>query len=34
MESKHDGTVNYLQFVNCALDAAKQNEKLQDRSPQ
>ena len=26
-ESKLEGTVNYLQFVDCALDAAKQNEE-------
>ena len=34
MESKLEGTVNYLQFVYCTLDAAKQNEELQDRPPQ
>ena len=26
--------VDYLQFVDCALVAAKQNEELQDRPPQ
>ena len=25
MESKLEGSVNYLQFVDCTLDAAKQN---------
>ena len=33
MESKLEGTVNYLQFVDCTPDAAKQNEKPQDRPP-
>ena len=31
MESKLEGTVNYLQFAYCPLDAEKQNEELQDR---
>ena len=31
MESKLEGTVNYQQFVDCTLDAAKQNEEPQDR---
>ena len=26
-ESKLEGTVNYFQFVDCTLDAAKQNEE-------
>ena len=34
MESKLEGTVTYLQFVDCTLDAAKQNEEPQDRPPQ
>ena len=34
MESKLEGKVNYLQFVDCTLDAAKQNEEPQDRPPQ
>ena len=34
MESNLKGTVNYLQFVDCSLDAAKQSEKLQDGPPQ
>ena len=33
MESKLEGTVTYLQFVGCTLDAAKQNEEPQDRPP-
>ena len=33
MESKLEGAVNYLQFVDCTLDAAKQNEEPQDRPP-
>ena len=33
MESKLEGTVNYLQFVDCTLDAAKQKEEPQDRPP-
>ena len=32
MESKLEGTVNYLQFIDCILDAAKRNEEPQDRS--
>ena len=31
MESKLEDTVNYLQFVDCSLDAAKENEEPQDR---
>ena len=27
MESKHEGTVIYLHFVDCTLDAAMQNEE-------
>ena len=27
MESKLEGTVNYLQFVDCTFDAAKRNEE-------
>ena len=34
MESKQERAVNYLQFVDGTLDAAKQNEVLQDRPPQ
>ena len=34
MKNKLEGTVKYLQFVVCILDAAKQNEELQDRPPQ
>ena len=33
MESMLEGTVNYLQFVYCTLDTAKQNEEPQDRPP-
>ena len=33
MESKLEGTVNYLQFVDCTVYAAKQNEEPQDRPP-
>ena len=33
MENKLEGTVNYLQFINCNLDAAKQNEEPYDRPP-
>ena len=33
MESKLEGTVNYLPFVDCTLDAAKQNEEPQGRLP-
>ena len=33
MESMLEGTVNYLQFVDCTLDAATQNEEPQDRPP-
>ena len=32
MESKLEGTLNYLQFVDCSFDAAKENEEPQDRS--
>ena len=31
MESKLEGTVNYLQFVDCTLDAAKENEEPQEQ---
>ena len=31
MESMLEGIVIYLQFVNCALDAAKQNKESQNR---
>ena len=31
MESKFKATVNYLQFVDCKVDATKQNEEPQDR---
>ena len=34
MEIKLDGTVNYLQSIDRTLDAAKQNEELQDRPSQ
>ena len=34
MESKIEDTVNYFQFVDCPLDAAKQNGELHDRPPQ
>ena len=34
MESKLECTINYLQFVDGTLDAAKQNEEPQDRPPQ
>ena len=33
MKRKPDGIVNYLRFVDFTLDAAKQNEELQDRPP-
>ena len=33
MKSKLEGTVHYLQFVECTLDAAKENEETQDRPP-
>ena len=33
MESKLEGTVTYLQFVDYTLDAAKKDEKPQDRQP-
>ena len=33
MESMREGSVNYLQFVDCTLDAAKQKEEPQDRPP-
>ena len=33
MESKLESTVNYLQFVDYTLDAAKENEEPQDRPP-
>ena len=34
MKRKPEGIVNYLRFVYFTLDAAKQNEELQDRLPQ
>ena len=34
MDTKPERAANYLQFVDCTLDAAKQNEELQDRPPQ
>ena len=34
MTSKPERAVNYLQFADCPLNAAKQNEELQDRLPQ
>ena len=34
MKHTLESAVNYLQFDDCNLDAAKQNEKLQDRSVQ
>ena len=33
MERKLEGTVTYLQFVDCTRDTAKQNEESQDRPP-
>ena len=33
MESKLEGTVTCLQFFDCTLDAAKQNEEPLDRPP-
>ena len=33
MESKLEGTVNYLKFVNCTFNAAKQNEESLVRPP-
>ena len=33
MESKLEGTVNYLQFVDYTLDAAKQTEEPQNWPP-
>ena len=34
LESKPERAVNYLQYVDCTLDAAKQNEDIQDRPSQ
>ena len=34
MESKLESRANYIQFVECALDAAKENEEIQNRPPQ
>ena len=31
MKIELEGTVNYLQFVGCTLNAVKQNEELQER---
>ena len=33
MESKLKGTVNYLQNIDCTIDAPKQNEESQNSSP-
>ena len=33
MENKLEGKVNHLQFIDCAIDAAKQNKEPQDRPP-
>ena len=33
MESKLEGTVTYIQLVDCTLDAAMKNEEPQDRPP-
>ena len=33
MKSMPEGIVNYLRFVNCTLNTAKQNEEPQDRPP-
>ena len=33
MENKFEGTVNYFQFVDCILDATKQNEEPYNRPP-
>ena len=33
MKSKLEGTVNYLQFIDCTLDTEKQNEEPQDKPP-
>ena len=33
MESTLEGTVTYLQFDDCTLNASKQNEESQDRPP-
>ena len=33
MEKKLEGTINYLQIVDCTLDAEKQKEEPQDRPP-
>ena len=34
MESEPEDTVSYLRFFDCTLDAAEQNEELQDMPPQ
>ena len=34
MESKLEGTAIYLHFVDSTLNAAKQNQELQNRQPQ
>ena len=34
MESKLEGPITYLEFIDCTLNAAKQKEQLQDRPPQ
>ena len=33
MDSTPEHAVNYLDVIDCSLDAAKQNEELQDRPP-
>ena len=33
MESKLKGIIKYLQFVDCILNAANQNEESWDKSP-
>ena len=33
MENKVEGTVNHLEFVDCTLDAAMQNEESHDMQP-
>ena len=34
MKSKLEGTVTYLQFIDCTLNAEKQNEEQQNKPPQ
>ena len=33
MKSKLEGTVDYLQFIDCTLDTAKHNEEPWNRPP-